>query len=193
MPTRSSGSTSGSRQAGTRRLPDVADFPTYLAFDSVVVEYGPAVLRACRSLVGPDDAEDLWSDTFLSALRSYDGADPPDNALAWLLVIARRRSVDHWRTRGRRTVTGSGLPDHEDRAIEHRLADTDDGLLALLRTLPAKQRSAVAYRYLADLAYDEIAELIGSSPTAARRSAADGIARLRAAYVEEGEQHEHLP
>lgn len=167
-----------------RRQKGVTGGRPRIAFDFVVVEHGPAVLRACRSLVGADDAEDLWSDTFLSALRSYDAAIPPDNTLAWLLTIARRRSVDHWRARGRRPVTEAGLPDHEDRSIEHRLSGTDEELLALLRALPAKQRAAVAYRYLADLAYEEIAELIDSSPAAARRSAADGVARLREASVE---------
>jgi DNA-directed RNA polymerase specialized sigma24 family protein len=40
----------------------------------------------------------------------------------------------------------------------------------------------VAYRYLADLSYDEVGRLLGSNATAARRSAADGIAALRTAY-----------
>ena len=35
------------------------------------------------------------------------------------------------------------------------------------------------YRYLADLSYAEVGELLESSATAARRSAADGIASLR--------------
>jgi DNA-directed RNA polymerase specialized sigma24 family protein len=48
--------------------------------------------------------------------------------------------------------------------------------------LPEKQRAAVTYRYLADLPYRDIGELIGSSAAAARRSAADGIAALRKTY-----------
>ncbi|MEI2698718.1 MAG: RNA polymerase sigma factor [Microthrixaceae bacterium] len=160
---------------------------THIAFDWVVSQHGPAVLRACRSLVGVVAADDLWSETFMSAMRSYDGSAPPDNTLAWLLTIARRRSVDHWRAAGRRPTTTFDLPDFADGAVEHRLADTDDHLINLLRLLPPKQRWAVAYRYLADLDYDDIAELIGSSPAAARRSAADGVAKLRAALDDEGD------
>src|SRR5882762_2640976 len=55
----------------------------------------------------------------------------------------------------------------------------DDDLRAALDALPAKQRGAVIYRYLADLSYAEVGELLESSATAARRSAADGIANLR--------------
>jgi O6-methylguanine-DNA--protein-cysteine methyltransferase len=55
----------------------------------------------------------------------------------------------------------------------------DDDLRAALDALLAKQRGAVIYRYLADLSYAEVGELLECSATAARRSAADGIASLR--------------
>jgi DNA-directed RNA polymerase specialized sigma24 family protein len=55
--------------------------------------------------------------------------------------------------------------------------------------LPRKQREAVAYHYLAGLPYQEVAAVIGGSTDAARRAAADGIARLRKTYpaIAEGE------
>lgn len=37
----------------------------------------------------------------------------------------------------------------------------------------------VAYRYLGGLPYRQIAELLGGTPEAARRAAADGLAALR--------------
>jgi DNA-directed RNA polymerase specialized sigma24 family protein len=46
------------------------------------------------------------------------------------------------------------------------------------------QRQTVAYHYLAGLAYAEIANILGGSPAAARRAAADGIAALRKTYLE---------
>ena len=49
--------------------------------------------------------------------------------------------------------------------------------------MPAKQRQAVAYHYLAGLPYAEIATLLDSNAAAARRAAADGIAALRRAYA----------
>jgi len=52
-----------------------------------------------------------------------------------------------------------------------------------VRALPDKQRRFVAYRYLADLSYADIAGLVGGTEAAARRSAADGIATLRKTYV----------
>ena len=50
---------------------------------------------------------------------------------------------------------------------------------AAVRGLPQRQRLAVAYHHLGGLPYAEVAALIGGTPEAARRAAADGIARLR--------------
>ncbi|MCC6382169.1 MAG: RNA polymerase subunit sigma-24, partial [Dehalococcoidia bacterium] len=52
-------------------------------------------------------------------------------------------------------------------------------LLAALRELPPKQRQTIAYHYLAGMPYAEVACLLGGSAAAARRAAADGVARLR--------------
>ena len=60
----------------------------------------------------------------------------------------------------------------------------ESDLWAALEALPLKQRQAVAYHYLAGLPYAEVAELLGGSPEAARRAAADGIAALRKTYLE---------
>ena len=58
----------------------------------------------------------------------------------------------------------------------------DDDLVEALAALPVKQRQAVAYHYLGDLPYADIAVILGGSTAAARRAAADGIATLRRTY-----------
>jgi DNA-directed RNA polymerase specialized sigma24 family protein len=63
-------------------------------FEDVVAEYGPMVLRVCRAVLGPTDAADAWSETFLSALRAYPDLDPKTNIEAWLVTIAHRRAID---------------------------------------------------------------------------------------------------
>jgi DNA-directed RNA polymerase specialized sigma24 family protein len=56
-------------------------------------------------------------------------------------------------------------------------------LWSALKELPLKQRQTVAYHYLAGLPYADIAEIVGGTPEAARRAAADGIATLRRTYL----------
>ena len=60
--------------------------------------------------------------------------------------------------------------------------EADGDLWQAVAALPAKQRQAVAYHYVAGLAYSEIAELLGGTADAARRAAADGVQNLRKNY-----------
>jgi DNA-directed RNA polymerase specialized sigma24 family protein len=39
-------------------------------FEEVVARHGATVLRVCRAVLGPVDADDAWSDTFLAALAA---------------------------------------------------------------------------------------------------------------------------
>lgn len=151
-------------------------------FEDVVARYGATVLRVCRAVVGPDDAEDAWSETFLSALRAYPELPPDANVEAWLVTIAHRRAIDTGRARSRRPVPTDGLPDRP--AAHGDPAARDPDLWSALQRLPDKQRRAVAYHHIAGLPFAEIADLLGNSPDAARRAAADGIKTLRKFYTE---------
>lgn len=152
-------------------------------FDQVVEAHGATVLRVCRAILDPYEAEDAWSETFLAALRAYPGLEPGSNVRAWLVTIAHRKAIDRHRAAARNPVPAETLPERPTGLGTP--APPEDELWAAVRRLPDKQRAAVAYRYLADLPYREIGELLGSSEAAARRSAADGIAALRATYQRE--------
>jgi len=150
-------------------------------FEQIVAEHGPMVLRVCRAVLGEADAEDAWSETFLAALKAYPELPAGANVQAWLVTIAHRKAVDVTRAQARRPVPVGEVPDRPGRA------DGWDGdLWDALARLPDKQRTAVAYHYLAGLPYREIAEITGGSTDAARRAAADGIKALRATYPLEG-------
>lgn len=149
-------------------------------FEEVVAEHGPSVFRVCCAVVGPLDAEDAWSETFLSALRAYPQLPEDANVEAWLVTIAHRRALDVGRARSRRPVPTDTMP---DRPMPHAdPATRDPDLWAALQRLPAKQRQAVAYHHIAGLPFAAIAQLLDNSPDAARRAAADGIKSLRKTY-----------
>ena len=147
-------------------------------FSEVVALHGPTVLRVCRAVVGPVDADDAWSETFLSALRAYPQLPANANVEAWLVTIAHRKAIDVIRRANRSATPVADVPDdpHEPNADGYDL-DVERALAQL----PERQRYAVAYHYLAGLPYAEVAAVIGGSTDAARRAAADGIAKLRQA------------
>lgn len=150
-------------------------------FEEIVAEHGPVVMRVCSALLGPVDAQDAWSETFLSALRAYPDLRPDSSVRGWLVTIAQRKAIDQIRKAGRAPRPTGHLP--EVPAADDPPDPGDAGLRAALDALPPKQRGAVIYRYLADLSYAEVAALLESNEAAARRSAADGIATLRKTYT----------
>jgi RNA polymerase sigma factor (sigma-70 family) len=163
-------------------------------FEQIVTEYGPMVLRVCRAVLGPVDAEDAWSETFLAALAAYPRLDETANVEAWLVTIAHRKAIDSTRASARRPIPAStaaagdllertAAPDVPAAGLG-RPEDWDGDLWNALRALPEKQRLVVAYHYLAGLPYQEIATIVGGTADAARRAAADGIRNLRRTYLE---------
>jgi RNA polymerase sigma factor (sigma-70 family) len=145
-------------------------------FEEVVARYGPTVSRVCRAILGATDADDAWSDTFLAALEAYPRLPDDANVEAWLVTIAHRRALDVIRRTNRHAVPMAELPTQSDRHLD-QTRDLD--LAQTLATLPEKQRFVLVYHYLAGLPYRQVAAIVGGSPEAARRAAADGVARLR--------------
>jgi RNA polymerase sigma factor (sigma-70 family) len=154
-------------------------------FEEIVAEHGPTVLRVCRALLGPADAEDAWSETFLAALNAYPRLRVDSNVEAWLVTIAHRKALDHLRAASRRPIATDELPERPP--AEGAPGDSKGWELDLkkgLQALPLKQRQTIAYHYLAGLSYLEVAQIVGGSQDAARRAAADGIANLRKTFLE---------
>jgi RNA polymerase sigma factor (sigma-70 family) len=149
-------------------------------FEEIVVEHGPTVLRVCRAVLGPVDAEDAWSETFLAALRAYPRLRADSNIEAWLVTIAHRKALDQLRATSRRLVATDEVPERpaEDGSRE----GWESGLWEALEGLPVKQRQTIAYHYIVGMPYLQVAEIVGGNEDAARRAAADGIATLRKTF-----------
>jgi RNA polymerase sigma factor (sigma-70 family) len=140
------------------------------------------VWRFLRSAVGPVEAEDCFQETFIAALRAYPRLRGDSNLRAWVLTIAHRKALDAHRGRSRRAVPIAD-PDLVDGRTHDAPAARDEALWEAVQELPARQRSAVVLRYVGDLPHREIAQAIGCSEEAARRSLHDGLTTLRKVVV----------
>ena len=149
------------------------------SFETVVADHGPTVLRVCLAVLGPGEADDAWSETFLSAMKAYPDLPADANVEAWLVTTAHRKAVDVTRAAARRAIPVDEVPE----ACAAPGADARDlDLVEAMSKLPAKQKQAVAYHYLASLPYADVAAILGGTTDAARRASADGIAALRRSY-----------
>src|SRR5271156_6413651 len=106
-------------------------------FEKVVAEHGRTVLRVCRALLASHDADDAWSETFLSAMRAYPELPETANVEAWLVTIAHRKAIDVLRSRNRQPVP---VEEVAEAPTALGVPDADDGLWQVVRTLPDRQR-----------------------------------------------------
>lgn len=112
----------------------------------------------------------------MSALRAYPRLRHGQNLRAWLYTIAQRKATDAVRRLVRRPTVGlDGVAPAA--AAAHEAAD--DALWSSVRSLPAKQRTAVVHRFVLDLAYADIGQRMGISEEAARQNVSAGLRRLR--------------
>ena len=144
-------------------------------FQEVIDRHGRDVHRVCLAVAGPAHADDVYQETMLAALGAYPRLRDPATVRSWLLTIASRKAIDAHRTRTKEAVPvaepdAGGVPDPD-------LPDAE--LWSQVRELPDKQRLAVAYRFVLDLAYREIGAAMGTSEEAARRNVYEGLERLR--------------
>jgi RNA polymerase sigma factor (sigma-70 family) len=127
-------------------------------------------------------AEELAQDALVAALEQWPESGVPDNPGAWLMAIAKRRAIDHFRRRERLErkveelgrdleVGGEAVPDL-DTALDD---DIGDDLLRLVFTachpvLSTEARVALTLRVLGGLSTEEIARafLVPESTVAQR-------------------------
>jgi RNA polymerase sigma factor (sigma-70 family) len=147
-------------------------------FQTLLDEHAADVHRFLVASVGPHDGADCFHETVISALRAYPDLRHADNLRGWLFTIAHHKVVDHARRVGRNAVPVADPPEVVVDADDLRL-DGDAALLAAVRELPPKQRTAVVQRYLLDRPYADVAAVVGCSEDAARQNVRAGLQRLR--------------
>lgn len=115
-------------------------------------------------------AEDLTSTTFVRAWRSRAEYDPGRAPIrTWLFVIAHHVAVDHYRRHRPSSISIDMLADLPDPqpAPESLLQIEFDKkqLGAAIATLPEREQEVIALKYGAEMRNQDIARLLGLSPT----------------------------
>lgn len=140
-------------------------------FEFFYREHRDDVYAFLARAVGSADAEDLFQETFLRALRAYPDLSHSRNLRAWVFTIASRVAMDRYR-RERPHIEGG------DTSMHDRLPAFRE-LEPYVENLPPTEQAAVVLRYGYDLEYEDIGALLGSSAVAARQATSAGVRRLR--------------
>ncbi|MGA8248477.1 MAG: RNA polymerase sigma factor [Nocardioides sp.] len=142
------------------------------------------LLRYLEVLVGPNDAEDVASETWGQACRDLDRFHgDADGFRGWITTIGRHRALDLLRQRSRRIRADQDLSDVDppDRIDTHDAALeglTTSAALAVIRGLPRDQAEAVMLRAVMGLDARSAGVVLGKRPGAVRSAAQRGLATL---------------
>ena len=141
---------------------------------------------AYRMLGSVSDAEDAVQDAWVRVSRADTG--DVENLRAWLTTIVARVSLNMLRSRNSRRQEALDTEEfarlirdpHSDTEQETVLADSVGlALLVVLERLTPAERLAFVLHDMFDLPFDEIAPIVGRTPTAARQLASRARRRVR--------------
>lgn len=135
------------------------------ALEAIARAYQDRVYGLLLKLSGdPELALDLSQETFVRAFRSLKGFRGGASLGPWLLKIANNLFLDHVRAHRTESFDAwvdadpSREPAAEDPALS--LFDNASDLAAALLTLPVPWRQALVLRYVEDMEYETIAEVL---------------------------------
>jgi RNA polymerase sigma-70 factor (ECF subfamily) len=141
----------------------------------------PELYRYAARLTGGDRwlTEDLVQEACLAFVRQRQAGSSDEITMGWLIVVVRRRYLDHLR-RSHREDRRARRAHERDVAVEDADWKAVDGsdALTMLGELPAHQRAALVLRYIDDLPVQEVATLMGRSLAATESLLARGRRQL---------------
>lgn len=142
-------------------------------------DHAATVLGYLRLRLAPyEEAEDLLLEVFLAALEQ--GKRLEERSLemqkAWLLNVARHKVADYYRRSKRRPqVALEQIAEtlYADEALSPEQTTLDreeyEQMRDLVRRLPGLQQQVIYLRFVYDLRYSEIAEILGKKEGAVRK------------------------
>jgi len=141
------------------------------ACQRLLIEYGPMVFRMVQRIVMCcEDAEEVYQDVFVKALRGIEGYNPRQASLStWLNRIAYHESLNF--VRGKKPVIVSmddrdlGLDTMEDLDDEPQDEETIQQLEQALAKLPPHEQAVVSMFYYDNMSLADIAYVTSSNPS----------------------------
>jgi RNA polymerase sigma-70 factor (ECF subfamily) len=126
------------------------------------IAYGLITSKICN----PDDAEDIFHDTVLAALKDIDTLKDHQNFSTWFYRIAKHRIADYWRkkiTREQYEIQNSELTEllaEQVVAYEDLNEEKLHWIHETINTLPEDLRLVFMLHFIEDKTYWEIAEIL---------------------------------
>ncbi|MBK6797300.1 MAG: RNA polymerase sigma factor [Acidobacteria bacterium] len=160
------------------------------AFDQVMIRHQRRVITlAWRMLGNKDDARDAAQEVFIRVYKNLSKVDSERDFSGWIYRITINVCRDLAKTRSRNSQlsleegieTGSlAEPLSTDNTESMAIYNQEQMIIArALATLTEKERAAIVLRDLEGLPGDEVARILGSSPTTVRSQISSARSKIR--------------
>ncbi len=152
------------------------------AFGRLYNLYVQPVYRYLLSRVGSvHEAEDLTSQTFIAAYEALPKYRERGLFAAWLFRIARSKMNDQYRKRKHEVpIELAGTVDDQEDALGRVILDDQiQRLRVIISNLDSSDQELIRLRYVADLSFAEIAELLGKREDAVKKTLYRLLAQLK--------------
>lgn len=150
----------------TRRNADMVDAKKTVTPEMLVREHASAVLGFCITFTKNfHDGEDIMQEVFLQAFTKLRTLRDPTRVRPWLLKIARRMCIDHFRKhQPSYSVAEVDVPDRPDYVNEHIIS-----VHTAISELPEDYREVITLYYLDGRDCAGVARSLEISETAVRQ------------------------
>jgi RNA polymerase sigma-70 factor, ECF subfamily len=131
------------------------------SFARLVGQFSGSVFNYLYRITGRHhDAQDLTQETFLKAYRGLRRDQRPRSFQAWILTIARRTALNHFRSaRPTEELHPDSQVDHHDPSALAAERDEQGSIWHLARTLKPRQYEVLWLRYAEGLSIEETARV----------------------------------
>ncbi|HWR65435.1 MAG TPA: RNA polymerase sigma factor [Bellilinea sp.] len=151
-------------------------------FDALYKHHVTAVFRYLYSRTGNVlDSEDITAQTFLIALETFNRFRGDGHFRAWLFGIARNKVVDLYRTRKTELPLDDAIntPTGEDPLLSAIRLEQKAVVAAIIAALTDEEQELLRLRYLGEMSYREIANLLQSNEDAVKKTTYRLLARIQ--------------
>lgn len=148
--------------------------------EEAVRSYGNSLYRLCYVMLNNEkDAEDAVQDTFIKYIEKSPSFADSEHEKAWLITVAQNRCRDILRQRKRYSQTDIEV------VQEYAESTEDSSVMDALMTLPEKFRLVLTLYYIEEYRVEDIAKIIGKTPSAVKMRLQKGRHLLKEAYGKE--------
>ncbi|MBQ2974694.1 MAG: sigma-70 family RNA polymerase sigma factor [Clostridia bacterium] len=148
--------------------------------EKAVEEYADMIFRVCIVILKNEaDAQDAVQETFLKYIQKAPRFESGQHEKAWLIKVATNYSRNVLKRKNRYSDTDL------ERITENAFSEEASSVLDALRSLPEKYSIVVALHYIDGYKVNEIAEMIGKTPSAVKMRLHKGRKLLEKVYREE--------